>query len=42
MELQFLDSIEILAHRLGTSMTSLFKITAIIVIALILTNLILN
>ena len=31
MELQFLDSIEILAHRLGTSMTSLFKITAIIV-----------
>jgi small conductance mechanosensitive channel len=40
MELQFLDSIEILAHRLGTSMSTLFKITAIIVIALILTNLI--
>lgn len=40
MDLQFLDSIEILAHRLGTSMSTLFKITAIIVIALVLTNLI--
>lgn len=40
MDLQFLDNIEILAHRLGTSMSTLFKITAIVVIALILTNLI--
>jgi small conductance mechanosensitive channel len=40
MDLQFLDNIEALAHRLGTSMSTLFKITAIIVIALILTNLI--
>ncbi|MGI9130341.1 MAG: mechanosensitive ion channel family protein [Candidatus Methylopumilus sp.] len=40
MDLQFLDSLEILAHRLGTSMTTLFKISAIIVIALVLTNLI--
>ena len=40
MDLQFLDSIETLAHRLGTSMSTLFKITAIVVIALILINLI--
>ena len=40
MDLHFLDSIEILAHRLGTSMSTLFKITAIIIIALLLTNLI--
>ncbi len=40
MYLQFLDNIEILAHRLGTSMSTLFKITAIILIALVLTNLI--
>ena len=40
MNLQFLDSIEALAHRLGTSMSSLFKILAIIVIALVLSNLI--
>jgi len=39
MNLHFLDSIEILAYRLGTSMSTLFKITAIIVIALVLTNL---
>ena len=39
MNLHFLDSIETLAYRLGTSMSTLFKITAIIVIALILTNL---
>jgi small conductance mechanosensitive channel len=40
MDLHFLDSIEILAHRLGTSMSTLFKITAIIIIAILLTNLI--
>jgi small conductance mechanosensitive channel len=40
MDLQFLDNVEALAHRLGTSMSTLFKITAIVVIALILTNLI--
>ncbi len=40
MNLQFLDSIEALAHRLGTSMSTLFKILAIIVIALVLSNLI--
>ena len=40
MDLHFLDSIEILAHRLGTSMSTLFKISAIIIIALLLTNLI--
>ena len=40
MDLHFLDSIETLAHRLGTSMSTLFKITAIIIIALLLTNLI--
>jgi small conductance mechanosensitive channel len=40
MNLHFLDSIEILAHRLGTSMSTLFKITAIIIIAILLTNLI--
>ena len=40
MDLQFLDSLEILAHRLGTSMATLFKIVAIIVIALVLINLI--
>jgi small-conductance mechanosensitive channel len=40
MDLQFLNSIEALAHRLGTSMSTLFKITAIVVIAFILTNLI--
>jgi len=40
MDLQFLDSIEALAHRLGTSMSNLFKITAIVVIALFLINLI--
>jgi small conductance mechanosensitive channel len=40
MDLHFLDSIEILAHRLGTSISTLFKITAIIIIALLLTNLI--
>jgi len=40
MNLQFLDSIEALAHRLGTSMPTLFKILAIIVIALVLSNLI--
>jgi small conductance mechanosensitive channel len=40
MNLHFLDSIETLAYRLGTSMPTLFKITAIIVIALILTNLV--
>ena len=40
MDLHFLDSIEILAHRLGTSMSTLFKITAIIIIALLVTNLI--
>jgi small conductance mechanosensitive channel len=40
MDLQFLDSIETLAHHLGTSMSTLFKITAIVLIALILTNLI--
>ena len=39
MNLHFLDSIETLAYRLGTSMSTLFKITAIIAIALILTNL---
>jgi len=39
MNLHFLDSIETLAYRLGTSLSSLFKITATIVIALILTNL---
>ena len=36
MDLQFLDNVEALAHRLGTSMSTLFKITAIVVIALIL------
>jgi small-conductance mechanosensitive channel len=40
MDLHFLDSIETLAHRLGTSMSTLFKITAIIIIAILLTNLI--
>ena len=40
MDLHFLDSIEILAHRLGTSMSTLFKITAIIIIAILVTNLI--
>jgi small conductance mechanosensitive channel len=40
MDLHFLDSIEILAHRLGTSMSTLFKITVIIIIAILLTNLI--
>ncbi len=38
MNLQFLDSIEALAHSLGTSMSTLFKILAIIVIALVLSN----
>jgi small conductance mechanosensitive channel len=40
MDFHFLDSIETLAHRLGTSMSTLFKISAIIIIALLLTNLI--
>jgi small conductance mechanosensitive channel len=40
MDLHFLDNIETLAHRLGTSMSTLFKITAIIIIAILLTNLI--
>jgi small conductance mechanosensitive channel len=40
MDLHFLDSIETLAHRMGTSMSTLFKISAIIIIALLLTNLI--
>jgi len=40
MDFHFLDSIETLAHRLGTSMSTLFKITAIIIIAILLTNLI--
>ena len=40
MDFHFLDSIETLAHRLGTSISTLFKITAIIIIALLLTNLI--
>ncbi len=40
MDLQFLDNLEILAHRLGTSMSTLFKITAIIIITILLTNLI--
>jgi moderate conductance mechanosensitive channel len=38
MDLQFLDSIEALAHRLGTSMSTLFKIIVIIVVALLVTN----
>jgi len=40
MDLHFLDTIETIAHRLGTSMSTLFKISAIIIIALLLTNLI--
>jgi len=40
MDLHFLDTVETIAHRLGTSMSTLFKISAIIIIALILTNLI--
>jgi len=40
MDLHFLDNIETIAHRLGTSMSTLFKISAIIIIALLLTNLI--
>jgi len=40
MDLHFLDTVETIAHRLGTSMSTLFKISAIIIIALLLTNLI--
>ena len=40
MDLHFLDTLETIAHRLGTSMSTLFKISAIIIIALLLTNLI--
>ena len=40
MDLHFLDTVETIAHRLGTSMPTLFKISAIIIIALLLTNLI--